>query len=109
MSTHAPERPESAGRGDVDYPTYLRLDELLALQTPLSRPEHPDELLFIVVHQASELWFKCILHELDGLVEREVRRVIDGWRIGAVRAGRGGQNEDTSNDVTSSTRIVSMV
>ena len=57
----------SAGRGDVDYGTYLRLDALLALQSPLSVPEHPDELLFIVVHQASELWFKGILHELDGL------------------------------------------
>ena len=73
MSTHAPERPGASGRGDVEYGTYLRLDELLALQTPLSRPEHPDELLFIVVHQASELWFRCILHELQGLVERMTR------------------------------------
>jgi len=73
LSTHAPERSGAPGRGDVEYGTYLRLDELLALQTPLSRPEHPDELLFIVVHQASELWFKCILHELEGLVERMTR------------------------------------
>jgi len=51
----------------VTYPSYLRLDELLALQSPLSSPPHPDELLFIVVHQASELWFKLILHELEGL------------------------------------------
>ena len=50
------------------YGSYLALDELLALQRPLSEPEHPDELLFIVVHQASELWFKVILHELDALV-----------------------------------------
>ncbi|HEU4642256.1 MAG TPA: tryptophan 2,3-dioxygenase family protein [Gemmatimonadaceae bacterium] len=54
--------------GEISYPTYLRLDELLSLQRPLSRPEHPDELLFIVVHQASELWFKVVLHELDRLV-----------------------------------------
>jgi tryptophan 2,3-dioxygenase len=73
LSTPAPERPEPAGRGDVAYGTYLRLDELLALQTPLSRPEHPDELLFIVVHQSSELWFKCILHELQGLAEHMAR------------------------------------
>jgi tryptophan 2,3-dioxygenase len=33
-------------------------------------PEHPDELLFIVVHQASELWFKLILHELRALIAR---------------------------------------
>jgi tryptophan 2,3-dioxygenase len=53
---------------DVSYPTYLRLAELLALQTPLSEPEHPDELLFIVVHQSSELWFKVLRHELDQLI-----------------------------------------
>lgn len=54
---------------DVTYPSYLALDELLELQRPLSKPEHPDELLFIVVHQASELWFKVILREIDRLVE----------------------------------------
>lgn len=54
----------------VTYPTYLRLTELLALQRPRSTPEHPDELLFIVVHQASELWFKVLLHELDILIAR---------------------------------------
>lgn len=53
----------------MDYGTYLRLDELLALQTVQSSPEHPDELLFIVVHQASELWFKVLLHEMDHLIE----------------------------------------
>jgi tryptophan 2,3-dioxygenase len=53
--------------GDVTYSSYLRLEELLDLQTPRSSPVHPDEMLFIVVHQASELWFKLILHELDGL------------------------------------------
>jgi tryptophan 2,3-dioxygenase len=55
--------------GEVTYGSYLRLDELLALQHPRSVPEHADELLFIVVHQASELWFKEILHELDGLID----------------------------------------
>ena len=58
---------ESPG-GELTYPTYLMLDELLQLQRPRSKPEHPDELLFIIVHQASELWFKLILHELTGLV-----------------------------------------
>jgi tryptophan 2,3-dioxygenase len=52
----------------VSYGSYLVLDELLSLQRPKARPEHPDELLFIVVHQASELWFKCILHEMDHLI-----------------------------------------
>ncbi|MEW6320948.1 MAG: tryptophan 2,3-dioxygenase family protein [Acidobacteriota bacterium] len=49
----------------VTYGSYLKLDELLALQQPRSEgPEH-DELLFIVIHQVYELWFKQILHELD--------------------------------------------
>jgi len=51
------------------YPTYLKLKELLALQSPRSSPEHPDELLFITVHQSSELWFKLILHELGKLCD----------------------------------------
>lgn len=62
---------ESSGTGrgaGLNYGSYLALDELLALQRPASKPEHPDELLFIVVHQASELWFKVILRELDELV-----------------------------------------
>jgi tryptophan 2,3-dioxygenase len=54
---------------DVTYGSYLALDELLSIQRPRSTPEHPDELLFIVVHQASELWFKVLLHELDGLYD----------------------------------------
>ncbi|MEX2182688.1 MAG: tryptophan 2,3-dioxygenase family protein [Gemmatimonadaceae bacterium] len=54
----------------ISYPTYLELESLLALQRPQSKPEHPDELLFIVVHQASELWFKVLLHEFDTLIAR---------------------------------------
>src|SRR5689334_8681892 len=49
------------------YGEYLKVDDLLALQRPLSEgPEH-DEMLFIVIHQVYELWFKEILHELDHL------------------------------------------
>ncbi len=49
----------------VTYSSYLALDELLALQRPRSNgPEH-DELLFIVIHQVYELWFKQLLHEID--------------------------------------------
>jgi tryptophan 2,3-dioxygenase len=48
----------------LSYRSYLKLDELLALQEPLSDgPEH-DEMLFIVIHQVYELWFKQILHEI---------------------------------------------
>jgi len=49
----------------VTYGSYLELDALLSLQHP--RAGHPDEMLFIVVHQASELWFRLILHELERL------------------------------------------
>jgi tryptophan 2,3-dioxygenase len=49
----------------LTYRSYLRLDELLSLQRPES-DEH-DEILFIVIHQVYELWFKELLHELDRL------------------------------------------
>ncbi|MBA3271187.1 MAG: tryptophan 2,3-dioxygenase [Acidobacteria bacterium] len=49
----------------VTYGSYLRVDDLLELQQPRSDgPEH-DEMLFIVIHQVYELWFKEILHEID--------------------------------------------
>ena len=56
--------PRTAGRsGGTDYATYLLIDDLLGLQRPLT-PDAHDELLFIIVHQSYELWFKLILHEL---------------------------------------------
>src|SRR5205814_6114195 len=45
--------------------TYLHLDQLLDLQRPLSDPPEHDETLFIISHQAYELWFKLHLHELE--------------------------------------------
>jgi tryptophan 2,3-dioxygenase len=51
-------------RDQTTYGGYLRLDLLLAAQQPLSDPPHHDELLFIIQHQVSELWFKLIIHEL---------------------------------------------
>jgi tryptophan 2,3-dioxygenase len=53
---------------DVTYSSYLRLPELLACQRPAT-DEH-DELLFVVIHQVYELWFKQILHEAARLQER---------------------------------------
>ncbi len=51
----------------VSYTSYLKVDELLQLQHPLSDgPEH-DELLFITIHQVYELWFKQLLHEAQAL------------------------------------------
>ena len=47
----------------LTYTSYLAVDELLALQKPLSTgPEH-DEMLFIIIHQTYELWFKQLIHE----------------------------------------------
>lgn len=62
----------------MDYPTYLALDQLLSLQRPQSKPEQPDELLFIVVHQASELWFKVILREMESLFASLAERDVTG-------------------------------
>jgi tryptophan 2,3-dioxygenase len=66
----------------VTYTSYLALEEILAAQRPLStgpdgRPEH-DELLFIVIHQVYELWFKQLLHELA-----EVQRTLEGADVDA--------------------------
>ncbi|HWH95199.1 MAG TPA: tryptophan 2,3-dioxygenase family protein [Baekduia sp.] len=52
----------------VSYGSYLALDELLGAQRP--RSDEHDELLFIVIHQVSELWFKQLLHELAHLQRR---------------------------------------
>ena len=50
--------------GKTTYGDYLRLDLLLSAQEPRSKPEHHDELLFIIQHQTSELWMKLLIHEL---------------------------------------------
>jgi tryptophan 2,3-dioxygenase len=55
--------PESQPAGGTEYAAYLLIDDLLELQRPLTPGAH-DELLFIIVHQAYELWFKLMLHEL---------------------------------------------
>lgn len=49
----------------LTYGEYLKLDQLLDLQKPMSMPVEHDEPLFIVIHQTYELWFKLTLHELD--------------------------------------------
>jgi tryptophan 2,3-dioxygenase len=52
----------------LTYSSYLKVNELLSLQQPASDPAEHDETLFIIIHQAYELWFKEILHELDHMV-----------------------------------------
>lgn len=53
----------------VTYTSYLKVDDLLSIQEPLSKPTAPDELLFIITHQSYELWFKLIITELDRALE----------------------------------------
>ena len=55
--------PVAGGGGETEYAGYLRIDDLLQLQHPITPGAH-DELLFIIVHQSYELWFKLILHEI---------------------------------------------
>ncbi|MFA5504665.1 MAG: tryptophan 2,3-dioxygenase family protein [Vulcanimicrobiota bacterium] len=49
----------------LSYGEYLKIPELLDLQQRQSSPPHHDEMLFIIIHQAYELWFKLILHEME--------------------------------------------
>ena len=54
--------------GRLTYGGYLHLDRLLSAQEPLSNPEHHDEMLFIIQHQTTELWFKLVVHELRSAI-----------------------------------------
>ena len=80
------------GKGETDYEKYLRTNELLALQTPIDKMASPEELLFQVTHQASELWMKLMMHELEraivfmnrdqlGMASRCFRMVNDCQRL----------------------------
>ena len=60
----------------LSYNEYLRVPELLELQRTLSEPVSHDELLFIIIHQTYELWFKQILHEIDATIAW-----LDGGRM----------------------------
>ena len=66
----------------LTYGEYLKVPELLALQDLLSDPPHHDEMLFIVVHQAYELWFKQMLHETDSARgQLDADRVVEATRL----------------------------
>ena len=53
----------------LTYASYLDLENLFTLQKPRSSPPEHDEMLFIIIHQAYELWFKQILHEITACKE----------------------------------------
>jgi tryptophan 2,3-dioxygenase len=66
----------------LSYNSYLRVEDLLELQNAESEPPAHDELLFIVIHQAYELWFKQILFELDAVAERlDMNDVYEATRL----------------------------
>jgi tryptophan 2,3-dioxygenase len=85
--------PTSYGNNPpLSYNKYLRVQDLINLQNCLSDPVHHDELLFITVHQAYELWFKQILHEIDAAIvfltedrltaaTRSIKRVVQIERL----------------------------
>lgn len=60
-----PERPDydKLTLEELNYESYLQVPALLRLQHEVSEPPHHDEMFFIVIHQAAELWFKLVLHE----------------------------------------------
>ena len=66
---------------DLTYASYLQLDTLLGLQEPRSTPPEHDEMLFIVIHQVYELWFKELLHE----IEKVKRDFSEGDLFGAIQ------------------------
>jgi tryptophan 2,3-dioxygenase len=67
---------------NLTYGDYLRVPELIALQQMRSEPAHHDEMLFVVIHQTYELWFKQILHELEAVRARmEADQVLGAHRL----------------------------
>jgi tryptophan 2,3-dioxygenase len=67
MSFGLPLRSDEPG---LTYTGYLKIRDLISLQHLLSDPPQHDEMLFIIIHQVYELWFKELLHELDTIIER---------------------------------------
>ncbi len=79
-------------RPDISYADYLALDQILSAQRP--RSDEHDELLFIVIHQASELWLKLSIHELAAARRRTLGHAESRiWP--ASRAFRGSDGEMT--------------
>ena len=80
------------GEGKTDYEKFIRTTELLGLQKPKSELVSPEEMLFQITHQASELWMKEMMHDLDrvlvfmnkdelGMASRSFRLVADCQRL----------------------------
>lgn len=90
--------PKLLDKQDLTYGSYLHIPGLLGHQQPLSDPPEHDELLFIIIHQTYELWFKEILHELEAAIRAleagevlpahlYVRRVVKIMQVLVVQIG----------------------
>src|SRR5450631_3790142 len=105
-----------AGTPVLNYSRYLHLTELLDLQHLQSSPPQHDELLFIIVHQVYELWFKELLHDLDEAVaclkastaasgSSPHRPSCDGDR-GSEKTGSEGEHPADSQEVYEAARML---
>src|SRR5687767_13396035 len=96
-STQRPFEPgiETDLAGRMTYAGYLQLEQLLGAQKPLSDPPHHDEMLFIIQHQTSELWFKLVIHELTAAIER-VRKDDLEWCFKVLARIKARSEEHTS-------------
>lgn len=84
---HDDELPVPPTKASLTYGDYLKVEELLQLQVPRSSPVEHDELLFIIIHQVYELWFRLLLHE-GGKIRADLfgGRLFDGLStLGRVR------------------------
>ncbi len=91
--TETTKAPRALRKKDLSYGSYLELGSLLDLQHPQSEPAHHDEMLFIIIHQTYELWFKLVLHELENAqrylnednvlrAHHFIKRVVEILRVG---------------------------
>jgi tryptophan 2,3-dioxygenase len=101
MSGTGMERPADRSFGEegglLTYGSYLRLPELLAQQVPEVVPPAHDELLFITVHQAYELWFKQLLHELTAVRDAMLASTENAGTAGANGSEPAGAGSAGSN------------
>ena len=71
-----PDTKTNASQDEVTYGGYLQLEKILGAQGLRSNPAAHDEMLFIIIHQAFELWFKMMLHEVDAMGPRLERNEL---------------------------------
>jgi len=88
FGTNSSEKQRGRETAPLTYSSYLRVPELLKLQNTLSSPQTHDELLFIIIHQTYELWFKELLHDLDAVVESLANVAERKWRDQVYEAAR---------------------